>query len=243
MINQLIALCLRRRAIVWLVFAVVALYGLYAFHQLPIEPYPDISDTTSQIVTQVPGLAADEVEQQITVPLERALLSTPGVEVLRSNSTFALSLITVVFKDGTDDYWARQRLQERILDVELPYGAKPGLDPLTSPIGEIYRFSVLSPQRDLRALSELRNAVVLPYLRKIQGVADVSSYGGITTQYQLTLDPSKLARYGLALADVTAAIGANNSNAGGSRIDRGEQGFVIRGIGLLRNLDDIARWW
>lgn len=241
MIEKLIVLGLRRRVIVWAVFLLVGLYGLYAFRQLPIEAYPDIGDTTSQIVTQVPGLAADEMEQQITIPLERELINTPGVEVLRSNTTFALSLITVVFRDGTDDYWSRQRLQERIGGVELPYGAKAELDPLTSPIGEMYRYSLLSPQRSLRELSELRTWVVEPALKKIQGVAEIATYGGITTQYQLTLDPQRLAKFGLSLAEVNAAIRANNSNAGGSRIDRGEQGFVVRGIGLLRNLDDIRQ--
>ena len=126
----------------WLVFVAVALYGLYSWKQLPVEAYPDIADVTSQIVTQVPGLAAEEVEQQITIPLERALLGTPNMHVLRSRSLFGLSLITVVFDDGTEGYFARQRLQEQMTQVTLPYGAVPGLDPYTSPTGEIYRYTL-----------------------------------------------------------------------------------------------------
>lgn len=122
MIERLVSLCFQRRGIAWIVFVFVALYGWNSWKQLPVEAYPDIADVTSQVVTQVPGLAAEEVEQQITVPLERALLSTPGLHVLRSKSTFGLSLITVVFKDGVEGYWSRQRLQERIGEVSLPAG-------------------------------------------------------------------------------------------------------------------------
>ena len=144
MIDRLIAMCFQRRGIAWLVFLLVALYGVFCWNQLPLEAYPDIADTSSQVVTQVPGLAAEEVEAQITIPLEREIMGTPGMHVMRSKSTFGLSLITVVFRDGVEDYWSRQRLQERIAGVALPYGAQPGLDPLTSPIGEIYRYTLES---------------------------------------------------------------------------------------------------
>ena len=132
MIDRFIATCCQRRGIVWLVLLFVAAYGVYCWKQLPIEAYPDIADVTSQIVTQVPGLGAEEIEQQITIPLERALLGTPGMHVLRTRSLFALSLITVVFEDGSDGYFTRERLQERLASVNLPYEAKPGLDPYTS---------------------------------------------------------------------------------------------------------------
>lgn len=240
MIERLIALCLRQRIVVWMVFVFVALYGGVSFLQLPVEAYPDIADVTSQIVTQVPGLAAEEVEQQITVPLERALINTPGIEVLRSKSTFALSLITVVFKDGVEDYWSRQRLQERLHDVTLPYGAQPGLDALTSPIGEIYRYTLESKTRSLRELSELQFWTVVPRLKAVPGVVDVANFGGLTTTYQLTFDPQRLVKYGLSLTQVEAAIKANNSNAGGSVIARGEQGFVVRGIGLIGGIEDLG---
>ncbi len=122
-------------------FVLLAASGVYAWTQLALEAYPDIADTTAQVVTQYPGHAAEEMEQQVTMPLERELAGTPGLQVMRSRTTFALSLITLVFRDGIDDYWARQRIDERIRNVTLPNGATPGLDPITSPIGEIYRYT------------------------------------------------------------------------------------------------------
>jgi cobalt-zinc-cadmium resistance protein CzcA len=124
MIERIVNLSFARRGVVWLIFIFAALYGGFSWKQLPLEAYPDIADVTSQIVTQVPGLAAEEIEQQITIPLERALLATPAMHVLRSRSLFGLSLITVVFEDGVDGYWARQRLKERMDEVDLPYGAR-----------------------------------------------------------------------------------------------------------------------
>lgn len=241
MIDTLVRTGVQRRGIVWLVFAFVALYGAWCWQQLPIEAYPDIADVSAQIVTQVPGLGAEEVEQQITVPLERALLGTPGMHVLRSRSLFALSLITVVFEDGTDGYTARQRLQERLNDATLPYGAKPALDPYTSPTGEFYRYTLESPTRELRELSELQFWTVIPRLKQVPGVVAVTNFGGLTTQFMLELDPDRLRQYGLSLQEVKDAIAADNANAGGGILDRGEQSYVVRGIGLLRSLEDMGQ--
>ena len=240
MIERLVTLCFNRRGIVTLVFLLVAGYGWYCWTQLPLEAYPDIADTTSQVVTQVNGLAAEEVEQQITIPLEREIMGTPGMHVMRSESTFGLSLITVVFQDGAEDYWSRQRLQERISGVTLPYGAQPGLDALTSPIGEIYRYTLQSKTRDLRELSELQFWKVIPRLKQVSGVVDVANFGGITTQFMLDLDPARLSKYNISLNQITQAINANNANAGGSVLNLGEQGLVVRGVGLIRSLDDLG---
>ncbi|WP_022979036.1 efflux RND transporter permease subunit, partial [Ideonella sp. B508-1] len=240
MIERLVTLCFNRRGIVALVFVLTAFYGAWCWTQLPLEAYPDIADVTSQVVTQVDGLAAEEVEQQITIPLEREIMGTPGMHVMRSESTFGLSLITVVFEDGSEDYWSRQRLQERIGGVSLPYGAQPGLDALTSPIGEIYRYTLQSKTRSLRELSELQFWKVIPRLKQVPGVVDVANFGGLTTQFQVEIDPLSLDKYGLSLAQVTQAISANNASAGGSVMTRGEQGLVVRGVGLLRNLDDLG---
>jgi cobalt-zinc-cadmium resistance protein CzcA len=159
---------------------------------------------------------------------------------MRSRSTFGLSLITLVFRDGIEDYWARQRIQERISGVDLPPGANPGLDPLTSPIGEIYRYTLTSTARDQRELKELQEWVVIPTLRQVFGVADVTNFGGETTQFQLLLDPARLTEYNLGIRQVVDAIQTNNSNAGGSIMVRGDQGFVVRGIGLIRSLADLG---
>ena len=139
MIARLVAVALSKRWLVVAVFVMVVVFGYYSWTTLAVEAYPDIADVTAQVVTQHPGHAAEEVEEQITIPLERELNGIPGLQIMRSRSTFGLSLITLVFRDGSDDYWARTRIRERIAGVDLPEGATPGLDPLTSPIGEIFR--------------------------------------------------------------------------------------------------------
>lgn len=234
--KQLIFTAIKKRLLFAALFVLLAVFGFYSWKQLSIEAYPDIADVTSQVVTQVPGLAAEEVEQQISIPIERALNGLPGMHVMRSRSLFGLSLITMVFDDGVDDYWARQRIQERLTGLSLPFGAVPGLDPLTSPTGEIYRYIIESKNHDLRKLTDLQNWTIIPKIKQVQGVADVANFGGITTQYQLEIDPAKLVQYHVALADVQTAISNNNTNAGGSILNRGEQGYVVRGIGLVKDL-------
>ena len=238
--EKLVELVIRRRWLVATIFALISLGGLYAWNQLAIDAYPDISDTTVQIVTQVPGLAAEEIEQQITIPLERALNGTPSLTVMRSRNSFGISTIALVFEDGTDDYWARQRVTERISGVELPYEAEPELNPLTSPTGEIYRYVLKSKTVSLQELTDLNKWTVIPRLRQISGIADVSNYGGITTQYQVELNPQKMEMYGVALSDVIEAIENNNANAGGSMIDRGELSYIVRGVGLVRDLGEMG---
>ena len=240
MIEKFVSLCLRRRKLVWLIAVLLMIFGYNSWNALEIEAYPDIADVTSQVITQYLGHAAEEVEEQVTIPLERELNGIPGLQVMRSRSTFGLSLITLVFRDGVDDYWARQRIQERIAGVSLPPGANPGLDPLTSPIGEIYRYTLVSDFRDQRELRELQEWVVIPRLKQAPGVADITNFGGETTQFQLVVDPAKLAQYNVSLAQVIAAIQVNNANAGGSIVVRGEQGYVVRGIGLIRSLQDLG---
>src|SRR6516164_8001777 len=229
MIDWIVTFTLQKRLVVWMVCAFLAIYGYYSWTQLPLEAYPDIADVTSQVITQAPGMAAEEVEQQITIPLERELNGTPGLFVMRSKSTFGLSLITLVFRDGAEDYWSRQRILERIQNVTLPSGITSSLDPLTSPIGEIYRYTLESDTKGLRELSEIQRWIVVPAFKQIPGVADVTNFGGITTQFQLELDPTQLMRFNLSLKNLTDAIATNSSNAGGSVLTRGELGYVVRG--------------
>ena len=231
---------IQKRWVILCLFIMLCLFGYYSFKQLSIEAYPDIADVTSQVVTQVPGLAAEEVEQQITIPLERALNGIPGMHVMRSKSTFGLSMITLVFQDGIEDYWSRQRIQERLNEVELPYGAVPGLDPLTSPVGEIYRYLIESNNHSLQEITDLQNWVIIPRIKEISGVADVTNFGGITKQFQIEIDPLKLEQYNLSLAQITDAVNNNNANVGGSVINRGDLGYVVRGIGLIENLEDLG---
>ena len=236
----IILFALRRWRIMIVLFSLIAIFGYTSWKQLSIEAYPDIADVTVQVITQVPGLAAEEIEQQITIPLERELNGLPGLNTMRSKNTFGLSAIILVFNDGVDDYWARQRVQERLSDVELPYDAMPGLNPLTSPTGEIYRYIIESKSHDLRELTELNKWVIIPRLKQVTGVADVSNFGGITTQFQIEIDPLKLEQYNLSLSDVTDMIEKNNSNAGGSLLQRGDLSYVVRGIGLVKDLNDLG---
>ena len=240
MIERLLRACLHKRLLVIVVALLLGGFGYYAWARLTVEAYPDIGDVTAQVITQAPGLASEEVEQQITIPLERALATTPGLQNMRSSSTFGLSLITLVFRDGAEDYWSRQRVTERINQVNLPPGIQPGLDPVTGPADEIFRFTLESESKNLMELSEIQRWQVIPALKQVPGVVDVANFGGFTTLYQLELDPMQLQRLGVGLNDVVNAINNNSSNAGGSRISRGEQAYVIRGIGMVRTLSDIG---
>ncbi|MET3177308.1 UNVERIFIED_ORG: cobalt-zinc-cadmium resistance protein CzcA [Variovorax guangxiensis] len=240
MINLIITQFFRRRHLAWAMSVALVLFGAWSWTQMTVEAYPDLGDVNVQVTTQVNGLAAEEIEQQITTPLERALSNTPGLAWIRSSSTFGLSLITLTFKDGTDDYFARQRVTERIGQVSLPSGAQPGLGPVAGPAGEIYRYTLESDTKNLMELSELQRWKVIPALKQVAGVVDINNFGGFTKEFQLELDPARLQKYGLVLNDVVTAINSNSANAGGGRIARGDQSYVVRGIGQIRTLDDLG---
>jgi len=240
MIDRLLDFCLRRRVLVAIVAVLALVYGWFSWNALSLEAYPELGDVTAQVTTQVPGLAAEEVEQQITIPLERQLSGTPNLSTMRSSSTFGLSLITLVFNGKAEDYFSRQRITDRIQAANLPSAYQPSLDPVSGPAGEIYRYTLESDTRNLMEISELQRWVVIPALQAVPGVAAVNNFGGFTKQFRLDLDPVQLLRYGMALSDVVTAINNNTANAGGSRLSRGEQSFVVRGVGLVRNLDDLG---
>src|SRR6266446_5928455 len=240
MIDWFVGYALHKRLVVAMICVFVSIYGYYSWTQLAIEAYPDIADTSSQVVTQAPGMAAEEVEQRITIPLERELNGTPGLLFMRSRSTFGLSLITLIFRDGIEDYWSRHRIRERIDNVTLPSGLTPGLDPLSSPTGVIYKYTLESDTKGLRDLSEIQKWTVIPALKQVPGIADIENFGGITTQFQLELDPQQLVRFNLSRKNVTDAISANSANSGGSVLARGDLGYVIRGIGLVQTVDDMG---
>lgn len=238
--KKVIYQAIHRRGLMFVLFALLGIIGYYCWTKLAIDAYPDIADVTVQVVTQVPGLAAEEIEQQISIPIERAMSGMPSLKVMRSKNTFGLSTVILVFEDGVDDYWARQRVQERLVDVSLPYGATPGLNPLTSPTGEIYRYVIDSRNHNLREITDLNKWVIIPRLKQVTGVADVSNFGGITTQYQIELDPVKMEQYHISLADISEKIEKNNLSAGGSMLSHGDLSYVIRGIGLVKGLDDLG---
>ncbi|MFP3243886.1 MAG: CusA/CzcA family heavy metal efflux RND transporter [Paraburkholderia sp.] len=234
LIDAVITRCFEKRVAVIFVAVLVVIFGYYSWTQMAVEAYPELTDVTAQVTTQVPGLAAEEIEQQVTTPLERALASTPGVVMMRSSSTFGLSLITMVFKDGAEDYWSRERINDRLSGVTLPAGVTPSLDPVSGPAGEIYRYTLESDTKNLMQLSEIQNWMEVP------GVANVDNFGGFTKEYQLEIDPKQLMRYNVAISDVMTAINANNGNSGGGRVTRGEQSYIVRGIGQVHTLKDLG---
>jgi heavy metal efflux system protein len=214
--------------------------GIVAFKQLPIEAFPDVSDVQVTVITLFPGRAAEEVEKQVTIPLETGLSGLPNSVRLFSHTQFGLSFIIITFDDGANDYFARQQVLERLKGVDLPQGVEPELAPLSTPIGEIYRYSLKSDTVDARELRSLQDWVVERQLKLVPGVADVVSFGGFIKQYQVSVDLPKLKSYNVTLQNLFDALGKSNSNAGGSYIEQGSQQYLIRGIGLLRSSDDIA---
>lgn len=239
MIAQLLRSALHQRFVTLLLGLSLIGLGVWAFRQLQIEAYPDISDTQVVVISLYPGRAAEEVEQQVTVPLERALNSVPNVIARRSRTIFGLSVVELTFSYGTDDYFARQVVLEKLRDAALPDGVSPSLGPLSTPIGELYRYVVTGAAGDETRLREIEDWVIEPRMLQVSGVADVTPFGGLIKQYQIEVDPSSLAKYNLSISQIAGAVNNNNQNAGGSMLDNGQQAMVIRGVGLIRSLADI----
>ena len=217
-------------------------WGLISFHNLPVEAYPDVADTWVQVISQWPGHAAEEVEQQVTVPVEVQLNGVAHLTHLRSVSLFGLSVVTLVFDDEADDLLSRAQVLERLSQVSLPQNVSPQLAPDSSPVGQIYFYTLTStnPRYDLMELKSLQDWVLTKELKSVPNVADVVSFGGITREYQVQVDPNKLVAYGLNIAQVEQALAANNVSAGGSFIEHGDQAFNVRAIGLMSSTDDIG---
>ena len=240
MIKNLLLFSLRNRWAVIAISFVLMSIGYWCFTQLKIEAYPDIADTNVIVVAQYQGRASEEVEQQVTVPIERALQNTPNVLDRRSRTIFGLSVVQLTFKDGTNDYFARQQVIERLSAAELPEGVSPELAPLSTAVGEIYRYSVEAPANYSQAeLRDLQDWVIKPALLQVDGVADVVTFGGPLKQFHIITSPEKLRKYNLTLQEVMNAVDANNQNTGGNIIARGGQGFAIRGLGAVKTEEDI----
>ncbi len=239
MIARLLRLALEQRFLALVAALALVVFGVWSFTQLKIEAYPDISDTTVEIVTPVPGLAAEEVEQQVTIPIERALNSVPNVISRRSRTIFGLATNELTFEYGTNDYFARQVVIEKLREAELPEGLTPTLAPMATPIGELFRYSLEGGGLDSRQLRELQDWVVYPRLLQAGGVADIVPFGGLVKQYQIQIDPLALEKYNLSLSELAAAVEESNQNAGGALLDNREQSLAVRGVGLLKSIPDI----
>jgi len=239
MIAQLLRFALRQRLLSVLLGMALVASGLWSFAQLSVEAYPDISDTQVVVISPYPGHAAEEIEQQVSVPIERALNSVPHVIARRSRTIFGLSVVELTFEYGTDDYFARQVVLEKLRDAQLPDGVTPTLGPLSTPVGELYRYTLDGDGRDSRELREIEDWVVEPRLLQVPGVADITPFGGAIKQYSIDVDPAALTRYNLSIREVAQAVDANNQNGGGALLDNGQQSMAVRGVGLIQSVDDI----
>src|SRR6202045_2766146 len=242
MIRKSIDIALNNRLLVLGGALVLFAWGIISFHNLPIEAYPDVADTYAQVITQWPGHAAEEVEQQITVPLEVNLNGVAHLTHLRSVSLAGLSVITMIYDDNITTFNARQEVLDRLQMVTLPQGVSPGIGPDYSPTGQIlfYTLTSTNPKYDVMELKTLNDWFVLNQLKSVPNVVDVNPFGGPTREYQVQVDPGKLVSYGLSLSQVEQALAANNINAGGGFIERGEQALNVRAVGLMQTTDDIA---
>jgi cobalt-zinc-cadmium resistance protein CzcA len=241
MISKFLNFALSQRLIT-IGFVIVSIgIGIWSWITLKKEAYPDVGDTQVTVITLFPGRAAEEVEQQITLPIERALNGVPKVIDKRSKTIFGLSVIELTFEDGVDDYFARQRVLEKLNDAVLPDGVNPSLGPLTGPVGEIFRYVIeSSAEHNPMDLRTLQDWVIIPRLLQVPGVADVVNFGGLVKQYHVITSPDKLLRYNLTIQNVIDAVTSNNVNTGGNIIKRGGQGFVVRGIGAIKTKEDIG---
>ena len=249
MIESLVRGALGQRLIVAVVAAILFFFGLDAARKLSVDAFPDVTNIQVQIATEAPGRSPEEVERFATVPLEVAMTGLPGLEEMRSLNKPGLSLITLVFSDKTDLYFARQLVMERLLEVgtRLPPGISPVLGPVSTGLGEVYQYTLERPDDGDRVLTEAelmqrrtaQDWVVRPLLRSIPGVAEINSQGGFAKQYQVLVNPDKLRHFGLSIADVYQAVGRNNANAGGGVLPQYAEQYLIRGVGLVKDLDDL----
>jgi heavy metal efflux system protein len=239
-INRIVASSLRQRFLVVLMTMVLIGAGARSLNRLPVDAYPDLSPPMVQVITQWPGHAAEEVERLITVPTEREMNGLPRLTTSRSISLYGLSDVILTFQNGTDDYFARQQVFNRIGELNLPSGVTPTLAPLSAPSGLIYRYVLQSPDRSPMELKTFEDWTIEPLYRSVPGVADDSGFGGGTMQYQVLLDPARVASVGLSVQQVEDALTANNSNAGGGFYSQGGQFYYVRGMGRLKTVEDIG---
>jgi cobalt-zinc-cadmium resistance protein CzcA len=240
LIHRVVATAVRQRFVVGLFTVMLLGVGIYSFRRLPVDAYPDISPPMVEIITQWQGQAAEEVERLITVPLEVEMNGLPNVTVVRSISLYGLSDLILTFDNGTDKYFAREQVFERLSDVSLPAGVTPNLAPLSAPSGLIYRYVLESPDRSPMELKTIEEWVVERQYKSVPGVADDSGLGGPTMQYQVLLDPTKIAGAGLSVPTVVSALAAANGNAGGGFYSQGGQFYYVRGLGRLATMEDIG---
>ena len=243
MIDALVDLALNNRFIVLAMALALFVWGIIAFKQLPVEAYPDVANTWVQVITQWPDQAAEEVEQQVTIPIEIQMNGIPHLQHIRSFSLAGLSVVNLIFDDGSDNDWDRQKVLEHLSFVTLPAGVSAQIGPDFSPVGQIYWYTLTStnPAYDVMELKSLQDWVISKYMKSVPDVVDDSSFGGITREYQVRVDPDKLVSYGLSIGQVEQQLTNANANGGGSFIEQGAQQVNVREVGLVRDVGDIER--
>ena len=243
MIRALINYALNNRFIVLALAVLLLIWGAVSFHNLPVEAYPDVANNYVQIITQWPGRAAEEVEQQVTIPIEIQMNGIPHLEHLRSVSLFGLSSVMLIFDDQSDNDWNRQKALERLSQLTLPNNLQPQMGTDWSPVGQIYWYTLKStnPKYDLMELKSIEDWTLEKQLKSVPNVVDVVSFGGTTREYQVRLDPNKLVAYGVSVGQVEQQLSGNNVNAGGSFLESGLQQINVRSVGLVGSTKDIEQ--
>ena len=243
MIRALVDFALSKRLLVLAMATLLFAWGIFAFRSLPVEAYPDVANNYVQVITQWPGISAEQVEQQVTIPLEIVMNGIPHLEHLRSTSLFGLSSLMLIFDDESDDDWNRVKVLERLAEVTLPAGVQPQMGADYSPVGQIYFFTLhnTNPQLDVMDLKSLEDWTIEKQFKSVPNVVDVASFGGPTREYQVRVDPNKLIAYGLTLAQVEQQLANNNANGGGSFIEAGLQQVNVRAVGQMQTVRDIDR--
>src|ERR1700731_193033 len=243
MIHNLIKYALNNRFIILALAILLLVWGTISFHNLPVEAYPDVANNYVQIITQWPGRAAEEVEQQVTIPIEIQVNGIPHLQHLRSASLFGLSSVMLIFDDDSENDWNRQKVLERLSQVALPNGLQPQMGTDWSPVGQIYWYTLRStnPKYDMMELKSIEDWVIEKQFKSVPNVVDVSSFGGPTREYQVRIDPNKLVAYGLSIGQVEQQLANNNTNAGGSFVESGLQQINVREVGLLKSTQDIGQ--
>ena len=243
MIRKIVDFSLNNRFIILIVAVLLFIWGGISFHNLPVEAYPDVANNYVNVITQWPGRTAEEVEQQVTVPLEIGMAGIPHMTHLRSTTLAGLSSVTMIFDDDSEDDWNREKVLERLSQVTLPAGLQPQIGTDWSPVGQIFWYTLKStnPQIDTMQLKSIEDWTLEKQFRSVPGVVDVSSFGGLTREYQVIVDPEKLISYGLTLQQVQQQLANNNVDAGGSFIEQGQQQINVQEIGLFTNVHDIEQ--
>ncbi len=240
LIDRIISLSLRNRYLVLALTLLLTVVGIACFRQTPVDAFPDVTQTKVTIITQWPGRSAEEIEKFVSIPIEIAMNSVQQKTDIRSTTLFGLSVVTVLFEDHADADFARQQVYNLLSDADLPDGVQPEVQPLYGPTGEIYRYTLRSDSLSVRELKTLQDWVIERRLRSVSGVADVVSFGGEVKTFEVSADPSRLMQYGISAIDLYEALAGSNVNVGGDVIERGGEAYVVRGIGLLNNTDEIG---